>query len=113
MLDYAQHDISSSGLRPDWPAITDHIVLTAREYQQDHAEKFIGLAMSTDLAEWCPNLCARLWLELDIIPIVIRKAEEKVSWGSYDEQLPFESLDEQAESMARRCIRQVAASTGF
>ncbi|SCO80706.1 related to trehalose synthase (Ccg-9) [Fusarium oxysporum] len=80
MLDYAQHNISS-----------------AREYQYDHAEKFIGLAMSTNLAEWCPDLCARLWLELDIIPIVLRKVEEKASWGSYDEQLPFKSLDEQAE----------------
>ncbi|KAJ3454110.1 hypothetical protein MRS44_018004 [Fusarium solani] len=102
MLDYAQHDISSGNLHPDWAVITDHIIVTAREYQQDHAEKFIGLAMSTDLAERCPNLCARLWLELDIIPIVLRKVEEKVSWGSYDEQLPFKSLDEQAESMARK-----------
>lgn len=75
--------------------------------------KFIGLAMSADLAERCPDLCARLWLELDIIPIVLRKAEENVSWGSYDEQLPFKSLDEQAESMARKCIRQVFASFGF
>ncbi|KAK2666580.1 hypothetical protein RAB80_017697 [Fusarium oxysporum f. sp. vasinfectum] len=105
MLDYAQHDISSGNLHPDWAEITDHIIVTAREYQHDHAEKFIGLAMSTDLAERCPDLCARLWLELDIIPIVLRKVEEKVSWGSYDEQLPFKSLDEQAESMARKCIR--------
>jgi len=109
MLDYAQHDISSGNLHPDWAEITDHIIVTAREYQHDHAEKFIGLAMSTDLAERCPDLCARLWLELDIIPIVLRKVEEKVSWGSYDEQLPFKSLDEQAESMARKCIRQVVA----
>jgi hypothetical protein len=58
-------------------------------------------------------LCARLWLELDIIPIVLRKAEENVSWGSYDENLPFKSLDEQAESMARKCIRQVFTSFGF
>jgi hypothetical protein len=87
--------------------------VTEREYQQGHAEKFIGLAMSADLAEWCPDLCARLWLELDIIPIVLGKVEENVSWGSYDEQLPFKSLDEQAESMARKCIRQVFASFGF
>ena len=113
MLDYAQHDIYSLDLHPDWPTVTDHIIVTAREYQQDHSEKFIGLAMSTELAERCPSLCARLWLELDIIPIVLRKVEEKVSWGSYDEQLPFKSLDEQAESMARKCIRQVAASLGL
>ncbi|EXL39133.1 hypothetical protein FOCG_18246 [Fusarium oxysporum f. sp. radicis-lycopersici 26381] len=109
MLDYAQHDISSGNLHPDWAAITDHIIVTARENQHDHAEKFISLAMSTDLAGRCPDLCARLWLELDIIPIVLRKVEEKVSWGSCDEQLPFKSLDEQAESMARKCIRQVVA----
>lgn len=68
--------------------------------------KFIGLAMSTELAERCPELSSRLWVELDIIPIVLRKSEENVSWGLYEENL-HKSLDEHAESIARKCIRLV------
>ena len=84
--------------------------MTAREYQQGHGEKLVGVAISADLAERCPDLCARLWLDLDIIPIILRKVEENVSWGEYDEKLHFKSLDERAESMTRKCLRQVFAS---
>ncbi|GAB1217447.1 hypothetical protein ATERTT37_006686 [Aspergillus terreus] len=61
--------------------------------------------MPSDLAERCPDLCSRLWSELDIIPIVLRKSEEKVSWGMFEEHLSQRPLDEHTESIARKCIR--------
>ncbi|KAJ6080550.1 hypothetical protein N7467_010303 [Penicillium canescens] len=61
--------------------------------------------MSTELSERCPDLCSRLWAELDVIPIVLRKSEENISWGLYEENLQYKSLDEHAESIARKCIR--------
>ncbi|KAE8307234.1 UDP-Glycosyltransferase/glycogen phosphorylase [Aspergillus transmontanensis] len=61
--------------------------------------------MQAELAEKCPELCSQLWLELDIIPIVLHKAEEHVSWGLYEQDISYKSLDEQAESIARKCIR--------
>jgi hypothetical protein len=76
-----------------------------RDYQEKHSQKFIGLAMSIELSERCPELCSRLWSELDIIPIVLRKSEENVSLGIHEENLPSKSLDEHAESIARKCIR--------
>ncbi|OJJ97125.1 hypothetical protein ASPACDRAFT_1858587 [Aspergillus aculeatus ATCC 16872] len=99
-LDYGQYSFPNN-----LHGLADFILAKAAEYQEDHVEKFVGLAMSTELAERCPDLCARLWLELDIIPMVIRKAEENASWGSYDEESPFKTLDERAESIARKCLR--------
>lgn len=61
--------------------------------------------MSTELYERCPALCSRLWAELDIIPIVLRNSEEKVSLGLYEEDVSHGRLDEHAESIARKCIR--------
>ncbi|OJZ85534.1 glycosyltransferase family 4 protein [Aspergillus luchuensis CBS 106.47] len=105
LLDYAQFTFSTSSQGRYQAEITQFIVDKMREYQEAHGEKFIGLAMPTDLAERCPDLCARLWSELDVIPIVLRKAEEKLSWGMFEEQLPRASLDELTESIARKCIR--------
>lgn len=104
-LDFAQFECPSGSRRDGWAGFTEFILGKAREYQEKHCQKFVGLAMSTELCERCPELCSRLWAELDIIPIVLRSSEEKVSFGLYEENLSYKSLDEHAESIARKCIR--------
>ncbi|TFY73934.1 hypothetical protein EWM64_g10078, partial [Hericium alpestre] len=42
--------------------IEEHIIKTMRGFSQEHACKFLGAG--------APNLCTRLWLELDVVPIV-------------------------------------------
>lgn len=104
-LDFAEFEFPSGSRRDGWPGFTEFILEKARDYQEKHSLKFVGLAMSTELCDRCPELCSRLWAELDIIPIVLHNSEEKVSWGLYEENLSYKSLDEHAESMARKCIR--------
>ncbi|KAJ5666494.1 uncharacterized protein N7477_008942 [Penicillium maclennaniae] len=104
-LDFAQYEFHSGNRRDGWPGLSEFILSKVRDYQQNHSQKFIGLAMSTELSERCPELCSRLWAELDIIPIVLRKSEENISWGLYEDNLASRSLDEHAESIARKCIR--------
>ncbi|KAF7125712.1 hypothetical protein CNMCM5793_002005 [Aspergillus hiratsukae] len=104
LLDFAQYDFRSGNRSQGWSEFSNFILAKLREYQEEHCEKFIGLAMQAELAEKCPELCSLLWLELDIIPIVLRKAEEHVSWGLYEQDILYK-LDEQAESIARKCIR--------
>ncbi|KAL2872556.1 UDP-Glycosyltransferase/glycogen phosphorylase [Aspergillus lucknowensis] len=104
-LDFAQFEFPSGSRRDGWAGLTEFISAKARDYQEKHSQKFVGSAMSSDLCERCPDLCSRLWAELDIIPIVLRHTEEKVSWGLYEENLVHMSLDEHAESIARKCIR--------
>lgn len=105
LLDFAQYTYSMSNQSDDKAGITQFIIEKVRDYQGEHGEKLIGLAMPSDLAERCPDLCSRLWSELDIIPIVLRKSEEKVSWGMFEEHLSQRPLDEHTESIARKCIR--------
>lgn len=88
---------------------TDFIVNQLREYMNKHLEKVLGLAMPTRVANDCTHLCSRLWAELDIIPLVLpesrlldpftsRERSEQRTWDS-------RTIDEQAESMARKCVR--------
>jgi hypothetical protein len=104
-LDFAQFEFPSGSCGAGWAGFTEFVLEKARDYQEKHCQKFVGLAMSNDLCEHSPDLCSRLWAELDIIPIVLRSSEEKVSWGLYEENLAHKSLDELAESLARKCIR--------
>jgi alpha,alpha-trehalose phosphorylase (configuration-retaining) len=103
-LDFAQFEFTSGSRRDGWAGFTEFVLGKVRSYQEKHRQKFVGLAISSELCDRCPALCSRLWAELDIIPIVLRSSEEKVSLGLYGEDL-YKSLDEHAESIARKCIR--------
>lgn len=104
-LDFAQFEFPRGSRRDGWAGFTEFILEKVGNYQEKHSQKFVGLAMSTELYERCPGLCSRLWVELDIIPIVLRPSEEKVSLGLYEENVSYRFLDEHAESIARKCIR--------
>ncbi|EIN08084.1 trehalose synthase [Punctularia strigosozonata HHB-11173 SS5] len=51
-------------------AIEELIIDTLRRFSKDHMCKFIGAGITMALLKEAPNLCTRLWLELDIVPIV-------------------------------------------
>ncbi|KAJ6455720.1 trehalose phosphorylase [Mycena sanguinolenta] len=46
------------------------VILTLRKFSSEHLCKFLGAGVTVGLLRECPNLCTRLWLELDIVPIV-------------------------------------------
>lgn len=50
--------------------IESHIISTLRNFSSEHLCKFLGAGVTLSLLREAPNLCTRLWLELDIIPIV-------------------------------------------
>lgn len=52
-----------------------------------------------------PQLCSRLWSELDIVPISMEPAPEGHEAGPEDKVFwSIKCVDEQADSMARKCI---------
>ena len=68
-------------------------------------EKFLGVAFPKELADRCPRLCTRIWRDLDIVPFVLHDSGER-SWGDLRQgNLDTFNLDEQAEAIARTCIR--------
>jgi hypothetical protein len=62
--------------------------------------KFIGCGISSSVLDHSGLLCSRLWLELDIVPIVIPAPAETSHNGHWIEK----PIDEQADSMARKSI---------
>jgi len=73
-------------------------------------EKIVGAAIPQALDRKIPNLCSRLWKELDILPLVLDEYNEprqQSDRGSYATFLGWKEkhVDEQADSMARKCVR--------
>jgi len=50
--------------------IEKHILGTFRKFSNEHLCKFLGAGVTLSLLRDAPNLCTKLWLELDIVPIV-------------------------------------------
>ncbi|CAK7265018.1 hypothetical protein SEPCBS57363_001368 [Sporothrix epigloea] len=80
--------------------IADYVIEAIESYEHENFSKFIGAGLPTTLKYMSPTLCSRLWLELDIIPIVMRPDEEHKEASFWD----VKRVDEQADSMARKCI---------
>lgn len=102
-LDFVQREFQALS-RDDDATITQYIVDELRKYSEKHFEKFIGAGLPADLPETCPRLTSRLWLELDIMPLVVRG---KNMASERDEEVPWESRapDEQAELLSMKCVR--------
>ncbi|KAI1174233.1 glycosyltransferase family 4 protein [Nemania sp. FL0916] len=82
---------------PKQNLITEFVIAAARQYEHENNVKFIGAAMPKRLMEMCPRLCSRLWADLDVVPLIISQRAEK------DRFFDAKNIDEQADSMARKC----------
>ncbi|KAK8129234.1 glycosyltransferase family 4 protein [Apiospora kogelbergensis] len=98
---------------PQRDVIADCVIRHVLKYEQDNFAKLIGSGLPTVLAdELSPTLCSRLWLEVDIIPIVIEPNVHHHhnghghTIGGWDDK----RVDEQADSMARKCIMNFGPS---
>ncbi|KAI9570413.1 glycosyltransferase family 4 protein [Boletus coccyginus] len=49
--------------------IENHVLETFKKFSQEHLCKFLGAGVTLALLKEVPNLCTRLWLELDIVPV--------------------------------------------
>jgi glycosyltransferase involved in cell wall biosynthesis len=50
--------------------IEQHVLNAIRKFSELHLCKFLGAGITLALLKEAPNMCTRLWLELDIVPIV-------------------------------------------
>ncbi|KAI0702342.1 trehalose phosphorylase [Cytidiella melzeri] len=146
--DFASALVPYDATEPDAQseAIEKHVISTIRKFSTEHLCKFLGAGVTLSLLKEAPNLCTRLWLELDIVPIVFNikpfhtdsvtrpniKHRVSSTTGSYvpsgaetptvyvdadhlqdssklttgvDQKFPIlRTVDEQADSAARKCI---------
>ncbi|KAJ4165817.1 hypothetical protein LMH87_007432 [Akanthomyces muscarius] len=102
-------DCHNEYIRPDHEnigdAITDHVIEFLQLHERSNRVKLIGAGIPSNLVKITPSLCSRLWLELDTVPIVlpVHTESHKRLWAA-------KHIDEQADSMARRCIANFGPS---
>jgi len=107
-VDFAIHRISLED-KPenedgaDWAV--DHIITELKQYRKDHLCKLLGAGITPELHHKAPNLCSRLWAELDIVPIVLPSAE--LLPGKRVRNQGRINVDELADSNARKCLSYV------
>ncbi|PIL30497.1 hypothetical protein GSI_07197 [Ganoderma sinense ZZ0214-1] len=51
-------------------AIEKHTLEALRKFSSEHMCKFLGAGVTVSLLREAPNLCTRLWIDMDIVPIV-------------------------------------------
>ncbi|KAG5985637.1 hypothetical protein E4U52_001104, partial [Claviceps spartinae] len=70
--DFASLAIPFSPNNPDKTAkeIEQYVLQALRKFSVEHLCKFLGAGITVSLLKESPNLCTRLWLDMDIVPIV-------------------------------------------
>lgn len=107
LVDFSVRRIElDAAIRTGDDLIAEHILDDIRKYEHDNFAKFIGAGLPATLKYMSLSLCSRLWLDLDIIPIVIRPDDEGKEKNFWDAK----RVDEQADSMARKCILNFSPS---
>jgi hypothetical protein len=90
---YDQHEPSSTlNIEQRATELNTFFIDTLREVARANTCKFVGAGVCSKIVRWSPQLPARLWTELDILPITLdTKDTNQDASGS-------------ADSMARNCI---------
>lgn len=91
-------------------AAPDLILQRLLDYRNSKNSKFAGVALPRTVSEKCPSLCSKLWKELDAVPFVIARESHPRTQADQGELATFagweeKHIDEQADSMVRKCIR--------
>ena len=101
-------DSSSQESTSSHDTVTEHIISELYSYERKNFCKFIGAGIPLDLIQTAPTLCSQLWAKLDIVCISL-KPDGDANDG-VEKNRPFwnvKDIDEQADSMARKCIMYV------
>ncbi|TAQ85383.1 hypothetical protein B7494_g6288 [Chlorociboria aeruginascens] len=107
-------DLSSS---PTEDRISDYVISELETYEHQNLSKFVGVGLPYGLMKRSPFLPSRLWLLLDVVPIIIRadheediEGDEEQGGGEGRMHWREKGIDEQADSMARKCIMHFGPS---
>ncbi|KAK4545333.1 hypothetical protein LTR36_003513 [Oleoguttula mirabilis] len=91
-------------------AIADYLVCSIRDYEQRNSYKFLGAGIAQEVVQLSPQTPARLWSELDIVPVVIPE-KEGGSLRSGENMDGVLGVDELADSLTRKCLAYFGPSS--
>jgi hypothetical protein len=106
LLDFSVQNLElAAHLQEGEDRIADYVIQELQSYEQKNLSKFIGAGLPHNLMNKAPRLCSRLWAELDTVPVTIKPELEEVETSKTDNDYwDVKCVDEQADSMARKCI---------
>lgn len=78
--------------------IADWVIQSIQNFERIHVVKFVGAGLPPMLPTVSPQLCSRLWLEADVIPIILQPEDLTIN----REAIRPDHLAEEAESMAHK-----------
>ncbi|KAF2866527.1 trehalose synthase [Massariosphaeria phaeospora] len=81
--------------------LADFLIDKIKGYQEEHLYKFMGAGLTQKVVRLSPQLPSRLWLELDTVPLIFKPEAESRPYDSTHSPI---SVDEEADSMARKCL---------
>lgn len=89
---------------PTAHAIAEYVIDIIGKYEQMHSCKFLAAGISCELIELSPRLPARLFAELDVVPISLTCHSYAADAERGGVAAAHAGVDEVADSMARKCI---------
>jgi hypothetical protein len=81
----------------------EDIINKIKHYRDEHYYKFVGAGLTTKAVQICPQLPARLWLELDIVPLVLEPSSGRHNTGTPDTP-KYMLVDEEADAVVRKAL---------
>lgn len=85
--------------------ITTYLVNELRRYENNNLVKCVGAGIPGNVTKIAPRLSSRLWTELDTVPISLKTPAEPCVGSKHYSYWDKKPVDEQADSMARKCIK--------
>ncbi|KAH6672993.1 glycosyltransferase family 4 protein [Halenospora varia] len=112
LLDFSVKTIDLDGsLKAGEDRIADYVIQELQAYEYNNLCKFVGAGLPYDLMKKSPKLSSRLWLQLDIVPISIVPELDGLDIDQKERNYwDVKCVDEQADSMARKCIMHFGPS---
>ena len=83
--------------------IAEDIITKIKEYRDKHYYKFVGAGLTKKAVQTCPQLPSRLWLELDIVPLVLEPTSGRHNTGNPDAP-NYMLVDEEADAVVRKAL---------
>ncbi|EGU72751.1 hypothetical protein FOXB_16740 [Fusarium oxysporum f. sp. conglutinans Fo5176] len=93
--------------------IAEYVLKEVEDYAHNNFAKFIGAGLPATLRSVSKTLCSRLWLDLDIVPIVVlveKEDEDEEGRKGGRDFWNLKRVDEQADSMVRKCVMHFGPS---
>lgn len=112
LIDYLEYGFKAQDFPVPSSMICDSIITELERYSRTYLEKIVGVAFPKEFCDKVPSLCSRLWTELDCTPLVLDHHQRPRQPSDQGHVATFRGwkekpLDEQADSMVRKCIRYI------